>query len=481
MLETAIKSEIDRIRLVADDIESLNNEFRSTIGDTRNLADLANDIGDRLLVLQSLEATVTGAAGTVAEQVNAQLGQATPLLQRLAAELAELRTSMPQLHARVDRVASEVAEARAAIPDPAAAVAPLHDQLGQLRLEVAQLRTGDPDQAGRLDEVAAGVNELRARPTDASAAIAPLALRLDQLTAAFTELRAVLPDVAPVVEAVATRLESIDARTAATNGALSQVHGTITLAASQVQQIAAALASLQDAPEGPEQVLAPVIDRLAVVFDSVAAVHENLEQVAIAIGSLRTDRSAPDGEVAALGQRVVQLSADVQSLASELREQATAAAAAPPPPPPPPPPPAAAAAAPVPVAGAAKELEALGARVVQLSSDLQALTREVRDARTEGGAKGDDLGGASAALVASAAAAMARLEGRIDSEFDTVQRQAEALGTLVNQAIESIERVERTLNEVQPVSERVRAVANRTLDVLRTNRRRSGGPPQLGR
>jgi hypothetical protein len=77
---------------------------------------------------------------------------------------------------------------------------------------------------------------------------------------------------------------------------------------------------------------------------------------------------------------------------------------------------------------------------------------------------------------------MARLEGRIDSEFDAVSRQMEALGTLVSQAIDSIHRMESQVVGTQPVSERVRSAASNVLESLRNTSRnrgtlRYGNPP----
>jgi hypothetical protein len=123
----------------------------------------------------------------------------------------------------------------------------------------------------------------------------------------------------------------------------------------------------------------------------------------------------------------------------------------------------------------------LGAVLQEVRADMQgtraelvALSRTVSDIRSEARRGDQEMGGAGAALVASAAAAMARLEGRIDNEFDAVSRQMEALGTLVSQAIESVHRMESQVVGVQPVSERVRTAAASVLDSLRnTSRHRS--------
>ncbi|MEY2570313.1 MAG: hypothetical protein QOE63_663, partial [Acidimicrobiaceae bacterium] len=290
-------------------------------------------------------------------------------------------------------------------------------------------------------------------------------------------------------------------------------------------------------------VLAPVIDRLAIVLDGMSSVHTNLEQLAGAVGALRTDRnesaraqadttarllavhevletshtdsertralldrlgraldgddddaaaSSPLGDLderlneilAAVAmaieradranqnesQHASALSGRLDRLGEEVAALSSRAAQ--------------------PVAQPADPYDhgdantALQQRLDRLHADVRTLGQAVGAIPTEPSARpSEDLGGASAALVASAAAAMARLEGRIESEFDSVSRQSEALGTLVNQAIEAIERVERELHDVQPVTEKMRNAANRTLDALRSgNRRRpGGGPPQLGR
>jgi hypothetical protein len=125
-----------------------------------------------------------------------------------------------------------------------------------------------------------------------------------------------------------------------------------------------------------------------------------------------------------------------------------------------------------------QRLDSLVDDVRSARTGLEGLQQAQTGSRTE--PRGEDLGGAGAALVASAASAMARLEARIESEFDTVARQTEALGSLVAQSIEAIERIEQQIVGVQPVTEKMRAAAARTLEALRTSRTR-GGPPQLNR
>jgi len=116
-----------------------------------------------------------------------------------------------------------------------------------------------------------------------------------------------------------------------------------------------------------------------------------------------------------------------------------------------------------------------------LSSDIGDLRSDVQ--RTESELRG----GASAALVSSAASAMSRLEGRMDGEFDSVGHQMEALGTLLAQAIDAVHRIEVQVVGAQPVSDKMRTAAASVLETLRTSvrqradaRRAAGAPPELG-
>jgi chromosome segregation ATPase len=119
---------------------------------------------------------------------------------------------------------------------------------------------------------------------------------------------------------------------------------------------------------------------------------------------------------------------------------------------------------------------------------VRSMSSEVGDLRSDvQRAASDFSGGAAAALVASAASAMSRLEGRMDGEFDTVGRQMEALGTLLGQLIDAVHRVETQMVGVQPVSEKMRTSAATVLESLRASvrqraaaRRSAGGPPELG-
>jgi hypothetical protein len=73
----------------------------------------------------------------------------------------------------------------------------------------------------------------------------------------------------------------------------------------------------------------------------------------------------------------------------------------------------------------------------------------------------------------------------MDVEFDDVARQLEALGTLLQQTIEAIDRVESQITGAQPETDRMRSVASGTIETLRETSRqrvaRRAAPPELNR
>ncbi|MEY2437893.1 MAG: hypothetical protein QOF97_2729, partial [Acidimicrobiaceae bacterium] len=46
MLETAIRGEADRVRMSAEAVDAVAEDFRGLLGGSRNLIDLMNDFGD---------------------------------------------------------------------------------------------------------------------------------------------------------------------------------------------------------------------------------------------------------------------------------------------------------------------------------------------------------------------------------------------------------------------------------------------------
>jgi chromosome segregation ATPase len=611
MLETGIRTEVERIKLVAENIEGISSEFQGTVGGTRSLLDLVNDIGDRLSMLHRIEATVSASSSAVAEQVRGHLEETAPLLQRFNSQLAELAGRFDAVGEHIDAVAGQLGQVgtrveqldevvRDAKPDLSPIATALNSfaagvdaRLNEVHGVITQLRAEQPDPAepvaslsAKLDELAAAIDEVKQevaqpRGPDSTALIAPLAERIDLLTAALNEVKSAAP-ADDVAASLSTRLSAIDAATQSTNAALSEIQTTTTIAANQVQHVEALLSALQGAPDAPDQVLAPVIDRLATVLDGMSSVHSTLGELASAVGALRADRTAEHPSADRVDEQLQTLSAAISDLRANRPEvtsslqvlagimesvqqdaarttrqldeiAATVGLASNPtdvwaalqpitavvealqrdaartnaqleklttvvdlstkPPPPAPPRP-----APPPVdlseanarfdevlSSLALTADRVGAvnqaqqaQAAAINERLDGVVAELRRTRAEledlqnaqahaqsytysrPEPRGEDLGGAGAALVASAASAMARLEARMENEFDTVERQTEALGSLVAQSIEAIERVEQQIVGVQPVTEKMRAAVARTLESLRTSRTR-GGPPQLNR
>jgi len=118
MLETTIRSEVERMRAAAGAVDALADEFRSTVGDTQSLVGLASEIGDRLELLEGLERRVRGAAQDVATSVSDRLEQEASdreqrereLADRIAETIASSREAVNELAERLDTIARSTAE-----------------------------------------------------------------------------------------------------------------------------------------------------------------------------------------------------------------------------------------------------------------------------------------------------------------------------------------------------------------------------------
>src|SRR3954469_24040479 len=69
MLETAIRVEVERIRGAAGSVDALADDFKTAVGGTHDLVDLAAGLNERLASLETLERGVRGAAQDVATPV----------------------------------------------------------------------------------------------------------------------------------------------------------------------------------------------------------------------------------------------------------------------------------------------------------------------------------------------------------------------------------------------------------------------------
>ena len=58
-----------------------------------------------------------------------------------------------------------------------------------------------------------------------------------------------------------------------------------------LEELAGAAAAVRDAPDNTSTVLAPIVDRLAIVIDTMSSMHADVGGLAEALASVRSDRS----------------------------------------------------------------------------------------------------------------------------------------------------------------------------------------------
>src|SRR5581483_2364137 len=154
MIETAIRTEVERMRGTAGAVDALAEDFRATVGDTRSLVSLTNDIGERLAVLHTLEREARDAATEVAAAIEQRLDRDAAgreerdrsLVDRLAEAMRESQRAVAGLGRRVDAVARVTADLpsieqrlSSQLREASAwgdALAHLHEQLDAVRARV---------------------------------------------------------------------------------------------------------------------------------------------------------------------------------------------------------------------------------------------------------------------------------------------------------------------------------------------------------
>jgi chromosome segregation ATPase len=262
-------------------------------------------------------------------------------LDRLAADVGVLRASQNEPNASLEllvqqletfgnEVSAQLDALRASQPDAAAAHAAqtaIVEQLDRIAAELAALRSMQPDHdsaqafvGDRLDRLSAQFDALRSEQPDVSGIESSLNDRLATLGAELAALRTQLdrpdpepPDVAGALEPLQAQLSSVDAQAAAATDALQQLATAIARTNEQVENIAVTVDALNDAQGTPADALTPIVDRLAIVVDSVSSMHGDVSSLAESIATLRSDRS-----------QLLQLSSDTNSrldlLAANLSE-----------------------------------------------------------------------------------------------------------------------------------------------------------------
>jgi uncharacterized coiled-coil DUF342 family protein len=212
MMETTIRSEVERMRAAAGAVDALADEFRSTVGDTQSLVGLASELGDRLEFLEGLERRVRGATQDVATTMSDQLEQAASdraqrdrdLADRVAETLARASSELPSVE---QRLTAQVSELRSGLD--ASNESGRRSTLDALRvlsteLEALESRLAASSPGERLEEIIGGVAQLRADQPQ-------LASRLDVVANEVTALHQALAQPFASVEAISDRVDALAA------------------------------------------------------------------------------------------------------------------------------------------------------------------------------------------------------------------------------------------------------------------------------
>jgi len=213
MLETTIRSEVERMRAAAGAVDALADEFRSTVGDTQSLVGLASEIGDRLELLEGLERRVRGAAQDVATSVSDRLEQEASDREQRERELA-------------DRIAETIAGSREAVNE-------LADRLDTIARSTAELPSVEERlsaqvrEAGAwgdaIDRLAADVSGVSTGVSGVSADVSGVSNRVSGLTGELAQLRSDLDAsneasrraTLEALRVMSTELEAFESRLAA--------------------------------------------------------------------------------------------------------------------------------------------------------------------------------------------------------------------------------------------------------------------------
>src|SRR5437763_4057872 len=331
MMETTMRSEVERMRAAAGAVDALADEFKSTVGDTHSLVSLAADIGNRLDVLQALENEGGGAAQEITSSVSDRLERDAndreqrdrALADRIAETIAESRGAVADLADRLEhaeQTQSSVAEAISGIGgDLSGLRADLDasgetnrrttsDALGVLSTElqaferrlvegnaqdtrlrdlldlVAQVRAEQPQLAGRVDGVATEVAALQRTLSEPLASVDTIIERVDSLAAAMRDAIAGQPDLRPQLDQLAERLGA--------------VHARLPDAAELGDRLAAEIAELRTSqPDYGE-----ALQRLSAVVSALPTEQvdptDALERVAAEVAELRNNQPNTDDVVA---------------------------------------------------------------------------------------------------------------------------------------------------------------------------------------
>ena len=333
MLETAIRSEVERVRAAAGAVDALADDFRSTVGDTQSLVGLASEIGNRLDVLEGLERQVRGAAQDVAGSVSSRLDRDAAdrderdraLADRITETIAQSRDAVNELAGRLDAIARTTSD-----------LAGVEERLtAHLRESLSQpLGTLRDDLAGVRSELDASTEASRRATTEALAVLSTeLAAfenrladtsardtRLDELFALVTQLRSQHPELESRLDGVARDLSAIQQ-------ALSQPLPTVDAIANRIDAIAETVAALPREHVDPRETLDRIAAEIAELRATQPDHREALQQLAALVAAIPTTQPDPSDELARIAAEIAELRATQPDLSEALQHLTTDVAA----------------------------------------------------------------------------------------------------------------------------------------------------------
>ena len=286
------------VRPVLDQVASALESMRAEITSSRT-DEWAARLSLQLDALTGAVAAIPVEAPDLAprlEQLIQEVRDAQPDLGAHFERLMEqLRLLSPDLTIRLDQVQAELADLRSRLPESDALAAPVLERIDEISRAVAAVPDAGPALVALRDElVDMRTQQAAADPVAALDAI--VGDRMDRVTAEIVALRnepreQPAIDLSALLEPLDARFAAVDSRASATAERLSALEGTLSRASVQLEDISTALEALRETPEAQASVLMPVVDRLAIVIDSVSGLHGDVANLADSLSTLRGDRA----------------------------------------------------------------------------------------------------------------------------------------------------------------------------------------------
>ncbi|MGQ0617984.1 MAG: hypothetical protein ACT4PW_13505 [Acidimicrobiia bacterium] len=300
--------------------------------------------------------------------------------------------------------------------------------LDELRRAVAAVHDDRAELAEHLDRLALEVHESRQRRPELTSSLQAIASLVESQGSAAADLRfrlVALAELAHRLDVTAGRTESA---LAPLSVGLDSLAGRFEAIESRITEAVAALGDQVDA-SGPQRE-----EAVRTVIDQIRAGNDRVEDSLIALAA---QTRAIDGRIDGALAAVI-----------DSNEQSTTALA--------------------------DTVERLAARTVGAEpSELDELVAELRADRSRPGV---DPEAVSTAVLAPISGVVARIERRLDGEFDTVGWHVEALGALLVQLVDAVHRLEAEMLGAQPGAEQLLGAAADMVERLRARARPAEGP-----